>query len=88
MRILLDECVPRKLGRRLRGQEWSTVPKEGSLHWLALSCLSVLLLPKPVSDIGAATPLTVIQEIRMIGMVPQLTIAGQVGQTNRSSSGE
>ncbi len=29
MRILLDECVPRKLGRHLRGQEWSTVPREG-----------------------------------------------------------
>jgi formylglycine-generating enzyme required for sulfatase activity len=53
-----------------------------SLHWLALSWLSVLLLPKPVSDAGAATPLTVIQEIRMIGMVPQLTITGEVGQTN------
>jgi formylglycine-generating enzyme required for sulfatase activity len=53
-----------------------------SLHWLALSYLSVLLLPKPVSDAGAATPLPVIQEIRMIGMMPQLTIAGQVGQTN------
>jgi formylglycine-generating enzyme required for sulfatase activity len=53
-----------------------------SLYRLVLGCLSVLMLPKPVSDAGAATPLTVIQEIRMIGMVPQLTIAGQVGQTN------
>jgi formylglycine-generating enzyme required for sulfatase activity len=53
-----------------------------SLHWLALSYLSVLLLPKPVSDAGAATPSPVIQEIRMVGMMPQLTIAGQVGQTN------
>ncbi len=29
MRVLLDECVPRRLGRHLRGHEWSTVPKEG-----------------------------------------------------------
>ena len=29
MRVLLDECVPRPLGRHLAGHEWSTVPKEG-----------------------------------------------------------
>ena len=29
MRILLDECVPRRLGQHLRGHNWSTVPKEG-----------------------------------------------------------
>lgn len=29
MRVLLDECVPRPLGRHLTGHEWSTVPKEG-----------------------------------------------------------
>lgn len=29
MRVLLDECVPRRIGRHLRGHEWSTVPKEG-----------------------------------------------------------
>lgn len=29
MRVLLDECVPRRLGRYLLGHEWSTVPKEG-----------------------------------------------------------
>lgn len=29
MRVLLDECVPRRLGRHLRGHEWSTVTKEG-----------------------------------------------------------
>ena len=29
MRVLLDECVPRQLGRVLTGHDWSTVPKEG-----------------------------------------------------------
>ena len=29
MRILLDECLPRQLGRHLGEHEWSTVPKEG-----------------------------------------------------------
>ena len=29
MRVLLDECVPRPLGRTLTGHDWSTVPKEG-----------------------------------------------------------
>ena len=29
MRVLLDECVPRPLGRALSGHDWSTVPKEG-----------------------------------------------------------
>ena len=29
MRVLLDECVPRPLGRALTGHDWSTVPKEG-----------------------------------------------------------
>ena len=29
MRILLDECVPRKLGWHLVGYTWSTVPREG-----------------------------------------------------------
>jgi predicted nuclease of predicted toxin-antitoxin system len=28
MRVLLDECVPRKFGRELPGHEVSTVPKE------------------------------------------------------------
>jgi hypothetical protein len=29
MRVLLDECVPRKLGRSLPGHECRTVPQEG-----------------------------------------------------------
>lgn len=29
MRVLLDECVPRPLGRALTRHHWSTVPKEG-----------------------------------------------------------
>ena len=29
MRVLLDECVPRPLGRLLVGHAFSTVPKEG-----------------------------------------------------------
>jgi hypothetical protein len=29
MRVLLDECVPRRLGLHLPDHEWSTVPKEG-----------------------------------------------------------
>lgn len=29
MRVLLDECFPRKLGKHLEGMEWSTVQREG-----------------------------------------------------------
>lgn len=29
MRVLLDECLPRQLGRHLGEHVWSTVPKEG-----------------------------------------------------------
>jgi len=29
MRVLLDECFPRRLGRLLTGFEWSTVQQEG-----------------------------------------------------------
>lgn len=29
MRVILDECFPRRLGRHLTGIEWSTVQREG-----------------------------------------------------------
>ena len=37
MRILLDECLPARLGRDLVGQDVSTAPKMGALLLAAAS---------------------------------------------------
>lgn len=47
MRVLLDECVPRRLGRELTGHEVHTVPEMG---WASRSDGAVLLLADGAFD--------------------------------------
>lgn len=45
MRVLLDECLPRKLKRRLSGHDVSTVPEMG---WSGIKNGALLRLMEPV----------------------------------------
>lgn len=50
MRVLLDECLPRKLKRLLAGHYVSTVPEMG---WASISNGTLLRLMEPVVDVFA-----------------------------------
>jgi hypothetical protein len=58
MRVLLDECVPRRLGRELIGHDVRTVPQEG---WSGKKNGELLAL---MSAAGFEVLLTVDQSIR------------------------
>ncbi len=48
MRVLLDECLPRKLKRHLAGHAVSTVPEMG---WAGISNGALLILMEPGFDV-------------------------------------
>jgi hypothetical protein len=48
MRVLLDECIPRKLRRRLPGHEVKTVPEMG---WASIKNGALLRLAEPLFDV-------------------------------------
>ena len=52
MRVLLDECVPRGLGRELSGHDVRTVPEMG---WAAKETGELLELAAPVFDVFITT---------------------------------
>jgi len=48
MKVLLDECLPRQLRRRLPGHEVKTVPEMG---WASIENGALLRLAEPVFDV-------------------------------------